>query len=185
VYTEASAAQIARARVDRAAFGEIYDLYLRRVYAFCLAKTGDTHVAEDMTSQTFERALNAIGRYEDRGAPLSSWLFRIAGNVLIDRGRRAGRETPIGEESIPEERIQAGGEDDPEQEVERWERAERIRAAVDTLPADQKRAVQLRYFDGLSVAETAQRVGRNENATKQLLFRAMTSLRARLGERDV
>lgn len=179
MYPEATSQLIERARSDRGVFGELYDLYVQRIYAFCLARTNDRDEAEDMTAQTFERALNAIGRYEDRGAPCSGWLLRIAGNVLIDRARRQSRVSVLGDDPIPEHRIDRRDEDDPTAWVERWERASWLRTQLATLPSDQQRAIRLRYWDGLSIAEVADRMGRNENATKQLLHRAVTTLRTR------
>src|SRR5579875_2887705 len=93
--TEADADLIARARHDRAAFGELYRLYVHRIYLFCLPHTGHHEMAEDLTSQTFERALRTIHRYEDRGTPFSRWLLRIASSALGDYGRHDGRESTI------------------------------------------------------------------------------------------
>jgi RNA polymerase sigma-70 factor (ECF subfamily) len=180
MYTEASGALIERAQRDRSAFGELYDLYVRRVYAFALTHTRDRDEAEDVTAATFERALNAIGRYEDRGAPLSSWLFRIASNIVTDRGRQGQRVSTLGGDPVPEDRLDRPAEEDPQEQVERWERAALLRARIETLPPDQRQAIRLRYMDGLSVAEVAERLGRTENATKQLLHRAMTGLRSRM-----
>ena len=179
MYSEAGAHLIERARHDSAAFGEIYDLYVRRVYAFCLSHTGNKEVAEDLTSQTFERALGAIARYEPRGAPLSSWLFRIAANLITDRGRQSRRIVFLGDDPLPEPRFDPAAEDRPEAVVERWERATALRDLMAGLPDDQQEALRLRYWNGMSVAEVAARLGRNENATKQLLFRAVTGLRRR------
>lgn len=182
MHAEASGALIERARRDRSAFGELYDLYVRRLYAFALARTGDRDEAEDVTAATFERALNAIGRYDDRGTPFSAWLFRIAANIVTDRGRQGQRVRTLGDDPVPEDRLNRPPEEDPQEQVERWERAEILRARIQALPEDQRTAIRLRYMEGLSVAEVAGRMGRNENATKQLLHRATTSLRSRLGE---
>lgn len=180
MYAEAPSALIERARGDRLAFGELYDLYVRRVFAFALTHTRDRDEAEDVTAATFERALNAIGRYEDRGAPLSSWLFRIAANIVTDRRRQGQRVTTLGDDPVPEDRLDRPPSEDPQEQVERWERAALLRARIEALPPDQQRAIRLRYMEGLSVAEVAQRLDRNENATKQLLHRATTGLRSRM-----
>lgn len=181
VYPEAGAELIERARADRNAFGEIYDLYVRRVYAFCLSKSGDQTAAEDLTSQTFERALSAFSRYEDRGAPLSAWFLRIAANLVTDRGRQTGRVVYLGDDPLPEQILDQPGEPNPEDVVQQWERAAWMRDQMAGLPDDQRRALQLRYWDGYSVGEVAVQLQRNENATKQLLHRAINNLRSRLG----
>lgn len=87
---EADPNLIERAKHDRSAFAELYRLYLPRVHAFCQTHSQSRDEAEDLTSQTFERALRALPRYQARGVPLSSRLFRIAANLAIDRGRRSG-----------------------------------------------------------------------------------------------
>ena len=182
---EADAALIARARGDRAAFGELYDLYLRRVYAFCLVHSATREEAEDLTAVTFERAMSVIGRYEQRGAPFSSWLLRIAANAAVDRARRAGRE-PVGRESIIDDGSVAAedtgqrGEVGAEHWVERWERAAWMRAHVAALPADQQCVVWRRFYDDRSFGEIAAELGRSEGAVKQLAQRALKALRARI-----
>jgi RNA polymerase sigma-70 factor (ECF subfamily) len=182
MYAEAAPDLIEHARHDRAAFGEIYDIYVRRVYAYCLSHSKDPAEAEDLTSHTFERALGAISRYQDRGAPFSAWLLRIAANLLTDRGRRSGRIVYIGDNPLPEPGADRPHEPGPEELVEQWERAGLLRERMATLPEDQRRALQLRFWHGLAVAEVAERMDRNENATKQLLHRAIRNLRSRLGD---
>ncbi|MBV9281318.1 MAG: RNA polymerase sigma factor [Chloroflexi bacterium] len=184
MYSEAGDELLDRARQDLAAFGEIYDLYLRRVHAFCLSRTGNQEDAQDLTAQTFERALAAIGSYETRGAPLSSWLLRIAANLIADRARRGGRVVPLGE-GAPPESASEDEEDDPAALVERWERATWLRRHIASLSQDQQEAIRLRYWEGRSTLEVAQQMGRSEGAIKQLLHRAVGSLRTRLQEEAV
>jgi RNA polymerase sigma-70 factor (ECF subfamily) len=179
MYAEASDHLIQRARHNPQAFGEIYDMYLSRVYAFCLSRIGNREEAEDLTAQTFERALSALDRYESRGAPMSSWFFRIAGNLIVDRGRRTAKVVNLGEDAAPEQ-ASHDVEDNPEQVVERWERAALLRDHIASLPSDQQEAVRLRYWEGYSTADLAQHLGRSEGAVKQLLHRALVSLRAQV-----
>ncbi len=114
---------------------------MQRVYAFCLTHSATREEAEDFTAQTFERALTAMPRYEDHGAPLSSWLFRIAANAAIDRGRRGGRLRILSSDHEAEEQVrrvpmeQSG----PDQVVERWEAALWIHTRLAALPSDQRR----------------------------------------------
>lgn len=181
---EAGADLIARARHDHAAFGEVYDLYVRRIYAFCLVHSASREEAEDLTAQTFERALGAIGRYQDLGVPLSAWLLRIAANAAADRARRRGRIIVLGEEALPAgDAAHAGpGDLEPEQWAERWERASWLRRRLAVLPRDQYEAVRLRYLEDQAVREVALQMGRSEGAVKQLLHRAMAALRGQVGQ---
>ncbi len=183
---EAGAGLIARAKHDRAAFGELYDLYLNRVYAFALGHTSSREEAEDVTAQTFERAMGALPRYEDRGAPLSSWLFRIAANAAADRARQGSRVTTLGrtaptdEEQGPQEDAVRSDEPTPEQWAERWEQAYAMRTRLAALPEDQRRAVRLRYYEDRALLDVAAEMGRSEGAIKQLLQRALKTLRSQM-----
>jgi RNA polymerase sigma-70 factor (ECF subfamily) len=179
--TEQEAALVERARSDPDAFAALYDQYVERVYRYALRRVGSHADAEDITEQTFYRALDRLDRYEWRGLPFGAWLFRIAHNLIVDR-RRAGaaplsldgvsgngaehhdlNAMPADERLIDDEAISAA-----------W-------TAVRQLPALQRRAVALRFGRDLSHAEVGILIGRSEAATKQLIYRAMLTLRARLG----
>jgi len=179
---EADATLIARARHDRAAFGELYRFYVRRVYAFCRAHSRTREEAEDLTAQTFERALAAIGRYEER-ARFSSWLLRIAANAAIDRGRRGGgHETPLDEEFMSGDGEVRAGQEGGARWVEDWEQSTWVGAHVATLSEDQRRVVRLRFYEDRGFADVAAEMGRGEGAVKQLAQRALKALRARMDE---
>lgn len=178
---EADAKLIERARTDREAFGEVYDVYLNRVYAFCWSYSTNKEQAEDLTAQTFERALNAIARYQDRGVPFSAWLLRIAANLARDRASRPIREVQ-GEEDAPFEEREDTSEPDPETQVERWERAATVRSMVATLPQDQQRVVQLRFWEDRPWLEVGSLMGRSEDAVKQLARRALKAMAAKIDQ---
>ncbi len=184
-WTEADATLVQRARRDRDAFGAIYDMYVRRVYAFCLATMGDREDAKDATAQTFESALRAIARYEDRGVPFSSWLLRIAANVIAMRARHRCGIIVLGEDALRHARYVADGDGDAAAWVERWERAERLQRHLAALPADYRMVLIYRYRDDLTLAEVAVRMGRSHAAVRQLVRRALAAIRARLAmDRD-
>ena len=176
---EASPALVAHARTDRTAFGQLYDFYFRRVYTFCALRSRTREEAEDLTAQTFERALTAIGRYEERGAPYSAWLLRIAGHVIADRVRRADpldAATELGDadgDAMPDVAPDGTAE---------WELAAWLRAHIAALPDDQRRVVWLRYYADWSFADAAAHLDRSEGAVKQLLRRALAALRAGIDE---
>lgn len=164
---EASPELIAHARHDRAAFGELYDQYVPRVYAFCRHYSDTREEAEDLTARTFERALGAIGRYEDRGLPFSSWLLRIAANLAIDRARATHPSLPLREEIS---RLEDDGQ------LREWEESYWLRLHVAALPEDQREVVRLRFFEDRRFADVAREMGRSEGAVKQLLRRALKAL---------
>jgi RNA polymerase sigma-70 factor (ECF subfamily) len=164
---EASPELIARARRDPAAFGELYDLYLPRVYGFCWKYSTTREQAEDLTAETFERALAAIGGYEDREVPFSRWLLRIARNLVVSQARRAGQLTFLREH--PELTVDERALDD-------WEEAHWLRGYVDSLSPDHREVVRLRFYEDQPFREVAVKMGRSEGAVKQLLRRALRSL---------
>jgi RNA polymerase sigma-70 factor, ECF subfamily len=151
---------VARARRDRAAFGEIYDYYLPRVYAFCRLYSASQEEAEDLIAQTFERALQAIHRYDERGAPLSSWLLRIAANAAKDRHRRSWDRL---------NRVPVLNLDHATSWPHKWEQTYWLRGHVKALPLDQQEVVRLRFYEDQPFAAVASHMGRSEGAVKQLL----------------
>ena len=83
------------ARGDNEAFGELYDRYVDRIYNYIYYRTGNTHDAEDLTARVFYRAMKHIGNYQDRGLPLSAWLYRIAHNLVANWHRDNSRRKEI------------------------------------------------------------------------------------------
>ena len=159
------------AQKDPARFGELYELHFERVYVFILRRVGDRDAAEDLTSDVFHKALANLQRFEWRGVPFSGWLFRIAANAIADRSKRTAREVP--------------GIDDPEEpviqaELEEIEHRARLFRLVDGLPEDQRRVVAMRFAEQKSIREIAQELRRSEGAVKQLQFRGLENLRARI-----
>lgn len=163
------------ARSSKEAFEQLYDRYVVRIYCYAYARTGSHHDAEDLTSETFRRALEHIGSYRWEGVAFGAWLHRIAANLVIERHRREHAREPLDEVLGL-----ADGDPRPEEVAEAREEAGALWAAVETLPPDQRRAVVLRFSHGLRGKEIAERMGRSEGAVKQLLFRAMVALRERL-----
>jgi RNA polymerase sigma-70 factor, ECF subfamily len=82
---------VARAGTDAAAFGELYDFYLPRIYGFVHRRTRERTVTEDLTATTFERALSALRGGRFRNEAFGGWLYRVAGNAVIDHVRAARR----------------------------------------------------------------------------------------------
>lgn len=162
---------IEAAQRDPRRFADLYEAHFERVYAFIVRRVGDRDVAQDLTADVFHQALANIGRFEWRGVPFSAWLFRIAANAIVDRGQRVARERQMPEPDPPEA-ISA-------EDVE--ERA-RLFRLVESLPPDQRRVIVLRFAEQKSIREIAHALTRTEGAIKQLQFRGLENLRARIGE---
>jgi RNA polymerase sigma-70 factor (ECF subfamily) len=172
------AALVAAAQRDPRAFGALYELYVDRIYRYAYRRVGTHHEAEDITAQTFQQALAALPQYEWRGLPFGAWLFRIAANVVNRRGRTGGREV-----SVEDVTVFSGFEetdDDPADEVWRAEEAGELVTLVRTLPPDQQRVLVLKFSHGMKNREIGDLMGRSEGAIKQLVHRALVTLRARM-----
>ncbi len=160
---------IEAAKTDPRRFGDLYERNFDRVYAFVARRAGGRGEAEDVTAEVFHHALANLGRFEWRGVPFAAWLLQIARNALADRWQRATREH--------RERPAEAGEDGMGADADR--RA-MLSDLVSRLPADQQRVVLERFVEQKSIREIAHGLGRTEGAVKQLQFRALESLRARM-----
>jgi RNA polymerase sigma-70 factor (ECF subfamily) len=169
---------IEAAQKDPARFAELYENNFERVYAYVVRRVGDRAETEDLTSEVFHHALANLRRFEWRGIPFAAWLFRIAANLISDRWQRRSREQVANEaeeiESAPAKGV----------EFEEVERRATLFRLVDTLPAEQRRVVVLRFVEQKSVKEVAREIRKTEGAVKQLQFRALSSLRARMEGAD-
>ena len=170
---EAERQLIQRAQRDREAFGELYERYVDQIYAYVFSLTRNRELAEDVTAATFAKAMEELPRFEWRGVPYSAWLYRVAAN-LVARQRRRPLAVELGHDI-------ESAEPDPADAAATNSRAAEIRAAVATLPSDQRQAVMLRFGGELRNKEIADIMGRSEGAVKLLTFRGMTALRRRLG----
>jgi RNA polymerase sigma-70 factor (ECF subfamily) len=155
---------------DLRRFAELYERYFNRVYAFALTRTGNRTAAEDVSAETFRRALQNLSKFEWRDVPFSAWLFRIAANVAADFSRQTAHQSPL--DDLPDEQT-------PSWETDMTEIEERARlfALLKRLQKDQQRVVIMRFAQERSSREIAQAIGRSEAAVKALQFRALQNLR--------
>jgi RNA polymerase sigma-70 factor (ECF subfamily) len=161
------------ASLDRRAFAALYQDYFDPIYRYCHARLGSQERAEDAAHQVFVRALEAFGRYQDRGHA-REWLFVIAHNVVASEAvRRTAAPLDLAAD-VPDP------EDSPERFVLAADDRHVLREAVARLPVDQRRAIELRIA-GLTGREVAAEMGRSVDAVKMLQGRAIARLRAELG----
>ena len=164
------------AQKDPARFADLYELNFERVYAYVVKRVRDRAETEDLTAEVFHQALANLKRFEWRGIPFAAWLFRIAANLISDRWQRSGRE-------VTDDSAMESAQVSPA-EIEEVERRATLFRLVDTLPDEQKRIVVLRFVEQKSIKEVAKEVRKTEGAVKQLQFRALTNLRARMEGAD-
>jgi len=165
------------AQKDPTRFAELYEINFERVYAFIARRVGDRDAAEDLTSDTFHKALANLRRFEWRGVPFAAWLLRIAGNAIADRAQRTGRELAV--DDPPE----LGADASALVDLEEVEHRARLFRLVEQLPADQRRVIAMRFAEEKSIREIAETLRRTEGAVKQLQFRALQNLRAQIKSR--
>jgi len=158
------------AQQDPRRFADLYDAHFDRVYAYIARRVRDRVDAEDLTSEVFHQALAGLPRFEWRGAPFSAWLFKIAANAIADHARSTSREPRVADADWV---VDSG--------LDQIEFRARLFRAVRQLPEDQRRVIQMRFAEEKSIQETARAMGRSEGAVKQLQFRGLETLRARMG----
>src|SRR5688572_20110926 len=173
---------IEAAQQDRARFVEIYEKYFELVYAYTARRTLNRDEAEDLTAEVFRKALENLPRFKWTGAPFGAWLLRISFNLIADRAKRAAREgdnSPRVSKGTNTPR-DASSAAQQQSVVEDAERSARLFRFVDDLADDQRRVVIMRFAEEKSIRNIAGELGRSEGAVKQLQFRALQNLRAKL-----
>ena len=171
---------VGRATVgDREAFGELYERHVSRVFRHVLYMVNDVHVAQDLTEQTFLRALEAIHGYEWRGVPFLAWLLRIARNLYLN-GQRVQRNN-----SSIHSKWNGDIAASPEFFCEAKLDGEEVWRAVQALDGDQRQVIVLRFMDGLSYADVARVLGKSVGAVRVAQYRALCALRRSLEDGDL
>ena len=168
---DAALVQAAKAG-DAAAFGELYERYRDAIYRFCLARTGTSHDAEDLTSDVFVKALNSIDRYQDRGLPFAAFLYRIARNAAIDRSRTL--KQPLSVDGLLQE---PASKQNVELEAVFAVEKSILMDALTKLKSEHRDVVIMRFIEGYSALEVAQLLGKTEGAIRTLQHRALERLR--------
>jgi RNA polymerase sigma-70 factor (ECF subfamily) len=160
---------------DAEAFGELYDRYVDQVYRYIVYRVATTQLAEDLTSETFLRALRRIGSFTWQGRDVGAWFVTIARNLIADHYKSGRYRLELTTDDVTESGaapVQAG----PENEVLEAMQNKVLLEAVKQLNAEQQECIVLRFLQGLSVSETAQIMGKNDGAIKALQYRAIRTL---------
>lgn len=156
---------------DAAAFGQIYDRYVKRIYAFIYTKTWHRETAEDLTSHTFLKACEAIRRFDQSRGTLQAWLYQIARNTVTDHYRAARPTADISDA------WDLADETDIPRDIEIKLQLERVQQGLQHLTSEQREIVLLRVWQDLSHAEIAAIIGKKPDAVKVAYSRAVSQLR--------
>ena len=163
---------------DAWAFGQLFDHFHLPIYRYIISRVHSPADAEDLTQLVFVKALEALPRYESRGIPFGGWLFRMARNAVVDFTRTRHEHADL------DAAIHHGSrEPGPEDVAMLRQDLAQVDAALATLTDDQREAIALRFFAGLSAREAAEVMGRQEGTIRGLQFRAIAALRRQLGIR--
>jgi RNA polymerase sigma-70 factor (ECF subfamily) len=157
---------------DREALEELYLLHFDRIYSYLHLSVGNRHDAEDLTTQTFLKMLEAIGRFRWQSVPFSAWLFRIAHNLAIDHFR--SRRRVQAEDEVPE--VAGQEESSAEQQAMDSLGQAGMLALIGRLSPEQRQVLTLKFLFGFANAEVAGILGKTEGAVKSLQHRALATL---------
>jgi RNA polymerase sigma-70 factor (ECF subfamily) len=160
---------------DAWAFGQLFDHFHLPVYRYVASRVRHPSDAEDLTQLVFVKALEALPRYESRGIPFGGWLFRLARNAVIDHVRTSHEHADLAQSAE-----RAGADAGPDELAVIRQEIEAVRSALATLTDDQRDAISLRFFAGLSAREAAEAMGKQEGTIRGLQFRAIAALRRQL-----
>jgi RNA polymerase sigma-70 factor (ECF subfamily) len=164
---------VERARLgDSEAFGQLYDHYQASVYRIIYTQARSTTLTEDLTADTFFRALRGIEGFKLDATLFPAWLFRIARNRVIDHFKASRtRFEQAHDMSLYEDLA-----DDADTELMALLNRERVRVALAHLPAGQRRVIEMRFLGELSITEVADLLDTTEGAVKQLQLRGLRNL---------
>ena len=164
-------------RGDNEAFAQLYDVYVDTVFRYVLVRVANRSLAEDLTSETFLRAMRRIDSFTWQGKDIAAWFVTIARNLIADHVKSAKFRFEVATADMrdADQRVDA-----PDTEVLTRLRDERLVSAIRDLGSDQAECITLRFLQGLSLADTAKVLGKSEGAVKQLQLRATRALRKSL-----
>jgi RNA polymerase sigma-70 factor (ECF subfamily) len=171
---------VEQAKRDPEAFGLLYERYVDKIYNYVYYRTGNHHDAEDLTAKVFYQAMNHIPRFVQRGAPFSSWLYRIAHNLVANWHRDRSRRQVISLDRLT--LVARHGDDSPFEYAAQGEQRDALLAAMHRLPDDRQQLLILKFVERLPNAEIGHIMGRSEGAIKSLYHRTLVALRQDLVE---
>jgi len=161
---------------ERDALEELYLIHFDRIYSYLHMTVGNRHDAEDLTTQTFLKMLESIGRFRWQAAPFSAWLFRIAHNLSMDHFRANRRWQPEEEVPEPPDSEERSAEDEALQSIGR----QSMMSLIDTLSPEQQQVLTLKFVFNFPNGDVATILEKTEGAIKSLQHRALVSLQKQI-----
>jgi len=164
---------------DPEAFGALYDEFVDQIFRYVYYKVGSFEEAQDLTGHTFLKAFENIGSYEFRDVSFSSWLFRIAHNLIVDYFRRESKRESVPIEEQPPAPANRGN---PVETVLADLDSERLYRALQKLTHNQREVIVLKFIDNLTNAQVAEIMGISVGAVKSTQKRGLLALHRILSE---
>jgi len=173
---------VERAKSNPEAFGILYDVYMRQIYAFILKRVSSVEVAEDITSLTFEKALRKLKTFKWQNVSFSAWLYRIAANNVTDYYRRKGRRQQTDIDSVPEIR---DGKEPVDVAVSKRLFFEKVQEVLPSLDDDDQNVLSLKLFAEKTNEEISEVTGLKKSHVAVRVHRALKKLRIELEKKGV
>jgi RNA polymerase sigma-70 factor (family 1) len=170
------------AQQQKLAFSQFYDRYARIVYAIAYRSLGSVEESEEVVLDVFTQVWRTAERYDSRKGRADTWLFMIARSRIVDRLRNRQRIAKVETASAQAEIQSVRASVDPVEEVLIAERRMQVLTALDYLPAEQRRVIELAYYKGLSHREIAEQTGLSLGTVKTRIRLGLNKLQARLAD---
>jgi len=170
---------IKQAKKNPEVFGELYDEYYSRIFGYTLKRVADLEIAQDITSETFFKALKKLWQFRWQNVPFSAWLYRITSNEIANYFR-ANKYKPVSLENIPEPIIMTNPSIEileAEEELKKHQDFLMLQEKILKLPIKYQEVITLRFFEKKKLKEIAQILDKKEGTIKSLLHRGLEKLR--------
>jgi len=173
---------VKRAQHNRGAFGELYEIHYQRIFNYALKRTASVPLSLDVTSVTFLKAMNQIGKYRWRDIPFAAWLYRIASNEINDHYRKEGRRG-VSIDRISELADTTDFADEinqAEEELSKHEEFLLLHKKLSELPSMYQEVIVLKFFEKKKIKDIVKILGKKEGTIKSLLHRGIEKLREKM-----
>jgi len=165
---------VEQAKTDEQAFAKLYDQYFGKIYAFVVKRVSHQETAEDIVSETFMKVFLNLSKYESRGYTFGAWLYKIAGNLVIDHYRKHGREKTA--ELEPEIYENLAGETNLEKDVNNQQLRQLLNSVLNKLPEQEREVIELKFFAQMSNQEISVATSLSANHVGVIVYRGLKKL---------
>ena len=159
-------------RCNEARLASLYEEYYDKIARYVYVRIGTRTEAEDIAGEVFLKALKSLKSYQERGIPMQAWLFKIAHNLVVDHLRKTAKR-----KTVPIDTVQIESEVDPVATAEKNMELEKVSEAMEQLTQEQKEVLRLRFFGGLTSAETGRVLNKSDGAVREMQRAAIENLR--------